>query len=47
MAGELDRAPHVQLITAAQARRLKLRDRFETYADTIKEFAADGKRKMY
>lgn len=47
MAGEIDRAPHVQLITAAQARRLKLRDRFETYADTIKEFATDGKRKMY
>jgi hypothetical protein len=47
MAGEIDRAPHVQLITALQARQLKLRDRFETYADTIKEFAADGKRKMY
>jgi hypothetical protein len=46
MAGEIDRAPHVTLITAAQARRLKLRDRFETYADTIKEFAADGKRKV-
>src|SRR5262245_50847579 len=47
MAGEIDRAPHMQLITAAQARRLKLRDRFETHADTIKEFSADGKRKLY
>jgi hypothetical protein len=47
MAGEIDRAPHVTLITAEQARRLKLRDRFETYADTIKEFAKDGKRKAY
>ena len=47
MAGEIDRAPHVTLITAQQARRLKLRDRFETYADTIKEFAKDGKRKVY
>jgi hypothetical protein len=47
MAGEIDRAPHVTVITAQQARRLKLRDRFETYADTIKEFAKDGKRKVY
>jgi len=47
MAGEVDRAPHVAMINAQQARRLKLRDRFETYADTIKEFAADGKRKVY
>lgn len=47
MAGEIDDSPHITLITAAQARRLKLRDRFETYADTIKEFAADGKRKLY
>jgi hypothetical protein len=47
MAGEIDTAPHVTLVTAEQARRLKLRDRFETYADTIKEFAADGKRKVY
>ncbi|MGE3875931.1 MAG: hypothetical protein AB7F74_23500, partial [Parvibaculaceae bacterium] len=47
MAGEIDGAPHVALITAKQARRLKLRDRFETHADTIKEFAADGKRKVY
>lgn len=46
MAGELDRAPHVTLITAAQARRLKLRDSFETYADTIKEYGKDGKRKV-
>ena len=46
MAGELDRARHMQLITAAQARRLKLRDRFETYADTIKEYTADGTRKV-
>ncbi|QIG51402.1 hypothetical protein G5V57_29015 [Nordella sp. HKS 07] len=38
MAVEIDRSPHVALITAAQARRLKLRDSFETYADTIKEF---------
>lgn len=46
IAGELDRAPHITLITAVQARRLKLRDRFETYADTIKEYAADGTRKI-
>jgi hypothetical protein len=47
MAGEIDRAPHVELVTAAQAGRLKLRDRLETYADTIKEYAADGTRKTY
>ena len=47
MASEIDRAPHMVLVTARQARRLKLRDRFETYADTIKEFAKDGKRKVY
>lgn len=47
MAGEIDRAPHVAVVSARQARRLKLRDRFETYADTIKEFAKDGKRKLY
>jgi len=47
IAGEIDRSPHVAVITAQQARRLKLRDRFETYADTIKEFAANGKRKVY
>jgi hypothetical protein len=47
MAGEIDRAPHVAVVSAVQARRLKLRDRFETYADTIKEFAKDGKRKAY
>lgn len=46
MANEIDSSPHMTLITAQQARRLKLRDRFETYADTIKEFAADGKRKI-
>ncbi len=47
MAGELDRAPHITLITAAQSRRLKLRDTFETYADTLKEYGGDGKRKLY
>lgn len=47
MAAEIDDSPHITLITAEQARRLKLRDSFETYADTIKEFAADGKRKLY
>ena len=47
MAGELDSSPHFTIVTAAQARRLKLRDRFETYADTIKEYAADGTRKLY
>jgi hypothetical protein len=47
MAGELDRAPHITLVTAAQARRLKLRDRFETYADTLKEYGGDGKRKVF
>ncbi len=45
MAGEIDRSPHVTLVTAAQARRLKLRDPFETYADTIKEYSADGHRR--
>ena len=47
MAGEIDNSPHITLINADQARRLKLRDGFETYADTIKEYAADGKRKLY
>lgn len=45
MAGEIDSSPHMTLITSAQARRLKPRDRFETYADTIKEYAPDGTRK--
>jgi hypothetical protein len=47
IASEIDSAPHVAVITAQQARRLKLRDHLETYADTIKEFAKDGKRKAY
>lgn len=39
MALEIDASPHVELISEAQARRLKLRDRFEIHANTIKEFA--------
>lgn len=39
MALEIDASPHVELISDAQARRLKLRDRFEIHANTIKEFA--------
>ncbi len=39
MAQEIDASPHVDLISEAQARRLKLRDRFEIHANTIKEFA--------
>ena len=38
MAQEIDASPHVDLISEAQARRLKLRDRFEIHANTIKEF---------
>ena len=39
MAQEIDASPHVDLISETQARRLKLRDRFEIHANTIKEFA--------
>jgi hypothetical protein len=44
IAEKIDRSPHVALITQAQARRLRKRDAFEAYADTIKEFGNDGKR---
>ncbi|MFN0191277.1 MAG: hypothetical protein ACKVP5_04770 [Aestuariivirga sp.] len=44
MAGEIDDAPHFLLITAAQGRRLRKRDRFEVHADSIKEFDDDGRR---
>ena len=38
MAAEIDRSPHVPLITPAQARRLRRRDDFEVEAGTRKEF---------
>lgn len=38
MALEIDAAPHFDLVTRDQARKLKLRDKFEIHADTIKEF---------
>ena len=38
MANEIDRSPHVPLISAEQARRLKPRDRFETKAGKLREY---------
>ncbi len=38
MAQEIDDSPHVDLISKAQARRLKLRDSLETRAGDFKEF---------
>jgi hypothetical protein len=38
MAQEIDASPHVDLISKAQARRLKLRDSLETRAGDFKEF---------
>jgi hypothetical protein len=37
MAREIDRSPHVALITAAQARGLRRRDAFEQKADSVKQ----------
>jgi hypothetical protein len=39
MAQEIDASPHVDLISKAQARRLKLRDSLETRAGDFKEFS--------
>ncbi|NJM30406.1 MAG: hypothetical protein HC855_10155 [Rhizobiales bacterium] len=44
MAGEIDDAPHFSLITPAQARLLRKRDRIEVHADSIKEFDDNGRR---
>ena len=41
IAGEIDSAPHVSLITPAQVRRLRRRDRFEVTAGTAKEYTVD------
>lgn len=38
MAQEIDASPHVDLISKAQARKLKFRDSHEVRADTLKEF---------
>jgi hypothetical protein len=38
MAQEIDASPHVDLISKAQARKLKLRDSLEARADNFKEF---------
>ena len=38
MAEEIDASPHEDLISTAQARKLKLRDSHEVRADTFKEF---------
>ncbi|MGH6908070.1 MAG: hypothetical protein ACREDX_09470 [Aestuariivirga sp.] len=46
MAAEINASPHVALTTTKQARRLRPREGFEVYADTIKEYAADGSRKL-
>lgn len=37
MAIEIDDAPHVELITPAQAKRLRLRDKLEHHANTLKD----------
>ena len=39
MALELDASPHVDLINGTQARKLRLRDKFETHAGAMKEFS--------
>lgn len=44
MALEIDAAPHVDLLTAAQARRLRPRELFEVEAGTAREFRDDGRR---
>jgi hypothetical protein len=41
MAGELVALPHVPLLTAAQVRRLRKREKFEVYAGGMKEFGPD------
>ena len=38
MAQEIDASPHEDLISKAQARKLKFRDSHEVRADTFKEF---------
>jgi hypothetical protein len=38
MALELDASPHVELISRAHAKKLRLRDTFEVKAGLIKEF---------
>jgi hypothetical protein len=43
MAHEIDAAPHFELVTQAQARRLRQRDSFESDAGSIKEFGIQGK----
>jgi hypothetical protein len=37
MSNEIDDAPHVELVTSAQARRLRLRDKLERRANTLKD----------
>jgi hypothetical protein len=41
MAGELVALPHIPLLTAAQARRLRKREHFEVHAGNMKEFGPD------
>ena len=38
MEGELSAVPHFPLLTPAQARKLRKRERFEVYAGTLKEY---------
>jgi hypothetical protein len=38
MAEEIDASPHEDLISKAQARRLKFRDSLEVRADSVKEY---------
>jgi hypothetical protein len=44
MAAEIDRAPHVELINAPQARRLRQREAFEVETGELREFSDDGLR---
>lgn len=44
MAREIDDAPHFELVSAAQARRLRPRDRMEVQAGMLREFNPEGKR---
>ena len=44
MAAEINAAPHVPLIDAPQARRLRRREAFEVVTGKLKEFRDDGRR---
>jgi len=44
MAAEIDAAPHVPLVNAPQAKRLRHRETFEVETGTLREFRDDGRR---